>query len=219
MQVSNLCHISPLGKSDHDILVFDYHAYLDFTKPKEQYQYEKGNFNAMRNEPTNSTWHDNFIASGQTSSVEELWKKLKLKIYELRDRYVPKSTVSAKSWKKGSFPLDEKTREAIRLKDKNHRKWMNASMDERELAKEGYTKARNKANSLLRKAKRSYERGIANDAKKIPKRFWYHARRKLKTKSSISPRLEDIKNADSLRYDDKEKSRNPSNTVPPRLHW
>ena len=206
MQVSNLRHFSPLGKSDHDVLVFDYHAYLDFTKPKEQYQYENGDFEAMKNDPTNSNWLDDFVASGQTSSVEDLWRKLKRKIFELRDKYIPKSTVSAKSWKKGSFPLDEKTRQAISMKDKKHRKWMRANIEGRNLAKEEYIKARNKANSLLRKAKRSYERGIADDAKINPKRFWYHARRKLKCKSSIASLLEDIKNTNSLKYDDKDKA-------------
>ena len=49
-QVSNLCHTSPLGKSDHDILVLDYHAYLDYTKPKEQYLFDKGNYDAMRDD-------------------------------------------------------------------------------------------------------------------------------------------------------------------------
>jgi hypothetical protein len=58
----------------------------------------------------------------------------------------------------------------------------------------------------FRKAKRAYERGIANDAKTIPKRFWYHTRRKLKTKSGIPPLLADVLDKDSLQYDDKEKA-------------
>ena len=207
MQVSNLCHTSPLGKSDHDVLVFDYHAYLDFTKPKEYYQYKNGDYGGMRDDLRNSAWVDEFLASAPLSSVEELWEKMKLKLYDLRDRFVPKATVSLKSWKNGSFPLDEKTREAIMNKDRKHRHWMKAvGLEEREAAKNGYTKARNKANSLLRKAKRLYERGVADDAKKIPKRFWHHARRKLKTKSGIAPLLEDVKDKDSMWYTDEEKA-------------
>ena len=78
--------------------------------------------------------------------------------------------------------------------------------EEWQKAKDEYTKARNEANSLLRRAKRSFERSIANDAKAIPKRFWYHARRKLKTKSGIPPLLENVLDQESLRYDDKEKA-------------
>ena len=103
--------------------------------------------------------------------------------------------------------MDEKTRDSIKRKDKMHRQWMNASsIVERQVAKNAYTKARNKANSLLRRAKRTYEHGIANDAKKMPKRFWYHARRKLKTKSSIPPLLEDVNDKESLQYEDKLKA-------------
>ena len=138
MQVSNLCHLSPLGKSDHDVLVFDYHGYLDYTKPREQFVYERADYKAMRDDPTNITWREEFLQSAETSTLHELWNKLKLKIHELRKQYVPKS------WKKGSFPLDEKTREAIRIKDKNHRLWMNTMGTlERQLAKDEYTKARN----------------------------------------------------------------------------
>ena len=111
MQVSNLCHVSPLGKSDHDILVFDYQAYLDFTKPKEFYRFEKTDYDVMRNELARSPWISEFRAAAQTSSVpvDELWEKMKAKLYELRDRYVPKTAISLKSWKNGSFPLDERT--------------------------------------------------------------------------------------------------------------
>ena len=207
MQVSNLCHLSPLGKSDHDVLVFDYHGYLDHTKPKEQFAYEKADYNAMRNDPSNVNWRNEFLQSAESTTLRELWSKLKTKILDLRKQYVQITKVSAKSWKKGSFPLDEKTREAIRAKDKKHRQWMNTSgAEERMLAKDEYTKSRNKANSLIRKAKRTYERGVANDAKTIPKRFWHHARRKLKTKSGIPPLLADVLDKDSLRYDDKEKA-------------
>lgn len=207
MQVSNICHLSPLGKSDHDVLVFDYHGYLDHTKPKDNFAYERADYDAMRNDPSNVTWRSEFLKSAQSTSLRDLWDKLKAKILDLRKQYVPISKVSARSWKKGSFPLDEKTREAIRIKDKKHRLWMNASgVQERLIAKNEFTKARNKANSLLRRAKRTYERGVANDAKTIPKRFWYHARRKLKTKSGIPPLLANVLDKDSLRYEDKEKA-------------
>ena len=39
MQVSDLCHLSALGKSEHDIIVFNSHAYIDFAKPKDRYIY------------------------------------------------------------------------------------------------------------------------------------------------------------------------------------
>ena len=77
---------------------------------------------------------------------------------------------------------------------------------ERDSARAEYTKARNIANSALRKAKRSHERSIAFESKVNPKRFWYHTRRKLKSKSGIAPLLENMKDKDSLKFNDKEKA-------------
>ena len=92
-----------------DVLVFDYHGYLDHTKPKEQFMYERADYNAMRNDPSNAAWREEFLQSAQSATLSELWNKLKSKIHNLRKRYVPTSKVSLESWKKGSFPLDEKT--------------------------------------------------------------------------------------------------------------
>ena len=38
------------------------------------------------------------------------------------------------------------------------------------------------------------------------KAFWSHTRRKLKTKCSVAPLLEDVKNKSSLKFKDKEKA-------------
>ena len=49
MQVSGIVYRAPLGKSDHSVISFKFHSYLDYTKPKERYSYEKVDFQAMRN--------------------------------------------------------------------------------------------------------------------------------------------------------------------------
>ena len=35
MQVTDIQHHAPIGKSDHDVLCFNFHCYLDFTQPKD----------------------------------------------------------------------------------------------------------------------------------------------------------------------------------------
>ena len=37
MQVSNIGHHAPLGKSDHSVITFKFHCYLDHTKEKESF--------------------------------------------------------------------------------------------------------------------------------------------------------------------------------------
>ena len=47
MQVSDIVYQATLGKSDHSVISFKSHSYLDYTKPKERYSYEKADFQAM----------------------------------------------------------------------------------------------------------------------------------------------------------------------------
>ena len=42
MQVSDISHHAPLGKSDHSLITFDFHCYLDFIKRKVRYCFERG---------------------------------------------------------------------------------------------------------------------------------------------------------------------------------
>ena len=46
MQVSDVTHHAPLGKSDHRVITFKFNCYLDYSKPKEQYVYENADFEA-----------------------------------------------------------------------------------------------------------------------------------------------------------------------------
>ena len=140
---------------------------------------------------------------------EELWKTLKSMILDLRNRYIPIETTSNKpTWKsRGSVPIDKETRNAIKMKEKSHRVWMAANKrGEGDAAKEQYTMARNKVKTLLRKAKRRFERGIALEAKSNPKGFWSHTRRYQKTKSGVAPLLADPKDKDSMKFDDIDKA-------------
>ena len=54
MQVSDVKHLAPLGKSDHSVIVFDFCSYIDYSKPKDTYNYAKGDYEAMKNELINS---------------------------------------------------------------------------------------------------------------------------------------------------------------------
>ena len=42
MQVSNISHLAPLGKSDHNVITFDFNCYMDSITPKEYFCYNKG---------------------------------------------------------------------------------------------------------------------------------------------------------------------------------
>ena len=87
------------------------------------------------------------------------------------------------------------------------RSWMVArNRNDVDVARLQFSKARNKVKRLLRKAKISFEREIAQQSKTNPKVFWSHARRKLKTKSVVAPLLSNPKDKVSIKFDDAEKA-------------
>ena len=113
MQVSAIQHHSPLGKSDHRVVSFKFHCYLDFTKAKESYAYAKGDYVSMRNELENSKWLRNYMALNEQTTIDDKWISLKSKLVELKEKFVPKQSIS--SWKnKGCFPINKRTQKAIK---------------------------------------------------------------------------------------------------------
>ena len=212
MQVSQITHGAPLGKSDHDVLSFSFHCYIDFARNKDRQIFERGDYPAMRSNVSIKTWREEFLklAKSRKSTPESLWCSLKSQLHKLTEMYVPIETSSNKqTWKdKGSIPLDEKARQAIKRKEKSHRQWMSAKrwqMDEEGIRKQ-YNRDRNLVKTLLRKAKRRFERDIAMKAKTEPKAFWGHTRRKLKTKSGVAPLLSNPKDSNSMKFDENDKA-------------
>ena len=149
-----------------------------------------------------------FMSSGRGKSCEELWFTLKSQLWEMRNRFVPKRNVSTISWKEiGGFPINKELQEAIRNKRATHRNWMaKKNYGDPEIARLNYTKARNRVTKLMRQSKRKYESDIALKSKEHPKVFWSHIRSRLKTKTGISPLLEDVNDKKSTKFSNEEKA-------------
>ena len=209
MQVSDIEHLAPLGKSDHSVLVFDFHCYIDFSKPQDHFAYDKGNYFAMRNYMEKSKWAEQFgINEYNTTTVEDKWNDLKGLLHKLRNDFVPLIKVKGKTnWpNKDSFPIDTPTRSTIKEKNRAFRNWMSSLGANKEERRLEYVRVRNKCKTALRTAKRNYEKGIADRSKINPKRFWKHVRRKLKSKPGVAPLLENSLDKDSIRYSDQDKA-------------
>ena len=146
MQISNIEYESPLGKSDHSSLIFDFHCYTETKKLTESYNYNKADFDAMRSELETTNWANAMIEKAKNETVENYWMLFKEKLYSLRDKFVPKIRDSGKPhWSsKGNVPLDDITRNAIREKLKCHRQWLRSrSGAEKENNRVRFAKARN----------------------------------------------------------------------------
>ena len=193
------------------MLTFEFQCYVTYSKPKNKFIFAKDDYDAMRISLINSNWKDEYseLAKDKSETAEVLWCSLKSKLIELRNQFVPlEKTSKEHSWKEnGSIPIDKATRESIRQKNIKRRSWMVArNRNDVDVARLQYTKARDKVKRLLRKAKISFEREIAQQSKTNPKAFWSHTRRKLKTKSVVAPLLSNPKDKDSMKFDDAEKA-------------
>ena len=96
MQVSDIAHHATLSKSDHSVITYKFNCYLDYTKPKERYSYDKADFQAMRSHLAETKWEEEFLGTGNTKNCEDLWSSLKSKIHDLRNTFVPMTTTSGK---------------------------------------------------------------------------------------------------------------------------
>ena len=122
----------------------------------------------MRNDLTETNWADEFLMAKCGNSFEDLWASFKSKIYELRNKFVPKTTVTEKPpWnKKGSIPVGKPIQVAQR--QKKMPAIDNGCLQRREQmfnARLEYTKARNKVKRLMRQAKKIYEKSIMREIK------------------------------------------------------
>ena len=171
MQVSNVVHHSPLGKSDHSVITFNYHCYLDFSKPKICYNYRKADYDGMKSELETSNWMETFMSEVKDMDPETQWTLFKGKMLELRNQFVPKRTIKAgnEGANKGSFPIDKQVQQAINDKHTLHRRWRKGKRYGSTPQREAYTRSQRKVKRLIRQSKRAFEKGLAERSKNNPK--------------------------------------------------
>jgi hypothetical protein len=126
----------------------------------------------------------------------------------LRDHFVPKRKSGKQIWKdKGTTPISEDLRKKIKEKKHLHRKWFNATGQQRRSHfRSKYVRIRNDVKKMMHQEKKDFERNICNQSKENPKAFWSYIRRNLKTKSGVSPLLANDKDPTSLKSDDRDKA-------------
>ena len=172
---------SPLGKSDHSILTFNYKAYSERnTNLRKIFLYDKGNYVEMRTAITQA-WKDQ---NKSTNEIEPKWGHFKEKINNLVDLYIPSKLIKdQKEPMNCKAPYDKQTIKAVR---KKHRCWQRY-IETRDPEKYRlFTRQRNKVRSLTRQAQKKYEREVAGESQRNPKKFWRFVKSKLKTSTGIA---------------------------------
>ena len=180
--IDNLVYESPLGKSDHCLINFNYNCYsLHNSTSYLKYFFDKGDYTSF-NRVFQADW-DSAEESGEMDGVgpEELWKIFLRIYYKNLEEHVPSKVIS-NGGKKWTIPLDTKLREKIREKHRAWRKFMRNKNDENQRA---YIKCRNFIRNQTRKIRNNYEKNIAMEAKVNPKKFWSYVKSKTKIKQEL----------------------------------
>ena len=204
--LTDLEYQSPIGKSDHCVLIFDYNCYAILQEKKmTKTLYDRADYVGLKAEIDEISWADMFH---NNEDINEVWNIFITKLEELKDKYVPKRTYSRKG-NKGKFPLDEETRKLITKKHALSRKAASNNTDENRRA---YNKMRNKVSNIVKKMKKTFERNLAKKAKKNPKDFFKFIKSKSKVKTGVGDLHTDPGDESSpLTSDDREKAEILSN--------
>ena len=201
--VTDLEYQSPVGKSDHSVLLFNFNCYMLQSKSKiNKYAYDRGDYDGFRRHLNNINWQE-VVQDG--TSTNEKWISFKNIIEEGINTYIPKIEIKLKAnQKKYRTPLDQKLLTKIR---KKHRLWQRYMETKEGVKYQEYCRIRNQVRKLTRQAKSIYEKQIADEAKTNPKKFWKYTKSKTKTNTGI-PDLErtDDKGNKFNVYDDKDKA-------------
>ena len=180
--IDEIAYNSPLGKSDHSVLMFSYRCYPD-ADVEEGYKllYHKADIQAMKNEMSQINWGN--IMQGLNTN--EKWKSF----CEHFDKTVEKNIPKVKRRKRFPIPLDEEIRKKIEEKDRMSRKLIELKKQRKRVEYEElwkkYCRTRNKVKSMSRNARKAFEQKIAQESKENPKKIFAYINSKTKTRQGI----------------------------------
>ncbi len=170
--------IGKLGSSDHDSLEFKIISYIERGKKiNKTPDMRKANWDEINSELVKVNWKNIF----DKLTVEESWDKLKGIIENLSKQYIPMKKIKARN-----KPLwwNSNLMRVIRKKAKLWKTYKE-SKDYADYLK--YKRIERDAKKEIAIAKKDYEKSIARDVKKNPKKFYSYVRSKTRTRDKVGP--------------------------------
>ena len=162
--VSDVQHMAPLGKGDHQILKFNFNCYAEYSGTQQRFNYNRGDYEDARQELQE-------VPITAKGSVQQMWDTIKDRVIGLRNDHVPTIQAGGRKWK-SNFPHDKEVLDLIREKARCHRFWVARQHGLEGLsARQSYTQARNQARKRTRQLRKQYELNIANQSTSNPKVF------------------------------------------------
>ena len=198
--ITAIIYDSPLGKSDHACLRFELKCHRTHHNiSRKFYLYDKGDYEKMANELNSINWEDELENQPDANSAFEAFTGI---MNSLVDKYIPVKLID--SSKKQKKPFDKTVLRAVKKKHRAWQRYMETRSGEKYTE---YVRRRNKVSKLTRQAQKDYEKIIAKEAKKNPKKFWNYVKSKTKSPSNIPDLLIDEEDPErGVASDDKDKA-------------
>ena len=164
--------------SDHNIVTCDVIVSVQVKEWRETYyDYKRGNYEEMRKFLSDYDWEQAF----QNIDVNTKWDHFKAVVNSAVQRFVPISTK-----KRNKKPRWMSKRAELARRKKYHM-WKRYRETREYHLYEAYKRQRNKAQNEVKKAKRYFEKKLAENIKTDPKSFYAYTRSKTRTKDSVGP--------------------------------
>ena len=178
--IENMRHLSPLGKSDHEVLEFDFRCNAERVVKENLHRYclDRGDYESMRQELKDG-WEEIELIE----SIDGKWEFLKNRIQNAANKYIPKKRVGQK---RTGVPLPPEVRALVRKKNTAWVRYMEVKhTNEKDVKFRHYRQISNRVRKLTRKAEQEQENEVAKQSKKNPKKFWQFVGSKSKTRPGI----------------------------------
>ena len=205
--IGNIHFNSPIGKSDHCVIEFDYNCSVQRTGNKyRKFLYDKGNYDEMRKELNIINWKQIL----EHCEVNEQWKIFCRYLKDVANKYIPSRIYSRDP--QGTY-IDNQTAAAIRKKHRCWQRYMEAkTKKEKENRRKEYARQRNKVRKITRKLQNAKENNIVSEVKNNPKKFWRYIKSMQKTSTGIADLvISEEENQEKLTQNDNEKAEVLSN--------
>ena len=190
--IDDITYETPLGNSDHCVISFEFHCYLDLPNANiKKFFLNKTNYNQLR-KSLNLDWNKILHPEGPETDADVMWNTFETVITDVQEKCIPNRMVTKTRRKKRAVPLDKDILKEVK---KKHRMWTRYMETSEEEKLRNYKRARNKVRNSTRRARRRIELAIAKDIKDQPKKFWNYVNAKTKVQSTI-PDLEENRNGE-----------------------
>ena len=179
--VSNVKVTGNFGNSDHNMVAFNIqHKQDSFATKRHIRDYNKGDYESIREELKQIDW--DVCMSGDTT---ECWNSFKKTLLGLEEKYIPfKKYRKVNGSKIKPLWMTNKALKCVRRKNRVYRKYKNCDHPAVKAAHRQVTKE-------IKKAKRNFEKKLADNIKQDSKSFFAYARSKSKCKTETGVLCDD----------------------------